>query len=149
MSNGSYRVCRFLADPVAPIRLFPEEAQRLPDAGLGYLLDVIMLRDAWMHRVDLARATGRPLVFGEHDREVVSQVVRDVGRCWNGPSVLLELNGPAGGRWRLGNDVPVATVRTDAVSYLRTVSGRDDHPALEADGGPAAVAATSAARVVF
>jgi uncharacterized protein (TIGR03083 family) len=132
--------------PVA--RLFPEEARRMPDVGLGYLLDVVMVRDAWMHRVDLARATGRPLALGEHDREVVAQVVRDVGRCWNGPSVLLELGGPAGGRWRLGNDTPAATVRTDAVSYLRAVSGRDDHPALEADGDPAAAAAV-AARVVF
>jgi hypothetical protein len=38
------------------------------------------------------------------------------------------------------------TVRTDAVGYLRAVSGRDDHPALEVDGDPAAAAA---ARVVF
>jgi uncharacterized protein (TIGR03083 family) len=133
--------------PVA--RLFPEDAQRLPDAGLGYMLDVIMLRDAWMHRVDLARATTRPLVLGEHDREVVSQVVRDVGRSWKGPSVLLELTGPAGGRWLLGNDDPAATVRTDAVGYLRAVSGRDDQPALEADGDPVAVAAAATARVVF
>jgi uncharacterized protein (TIGR03083 family) len=133
--------------PVA--RLFPEEARRLPDAGLGYLLDVIMLRDVWMHRVDLARATRRPLALGEHDREVVAQVVRDVGRCWNGPSVLLELTGPAGGRWRLGNDGPATTVRADAVGYLRAVSGRDDHPALEADGDPAAAAAAAAARLVF
>jgi uncharacterized protein (TIGR03083 family) len=133
--------------PVA--RLFPEEARRMPDVGLGYLLDVVMVRDVWMHRVDLARATGRPLVLGEHDREVVAQVVRDVGRCWDGPSVLLELGGPAGGRWRLGNDAPAATVRTDAVGYLRAVSGRDDHPALEADGDPTAAAAAAAARVVF
>jgi uncharacterized protein (TIGR03083 family) len=133
--------------PVA--KLFPEEARRMPDAGLGYLLDVIMVRDVWMHRVDLARATGRPLALGEHDREVVAQVVRDVGRCWNGPSVLLELGGPAGRRWRLGKDVPAATVRTDAVGYLRAVSGRDDHPALEVDGDPAAAAAAAAARVVF
>jgi uncharacterized protein (TIGR03083 family) len=133
--------------PVA--RLFPEEARRMPEAGLGYLLDVIMVRDAWMHRVDLARATGRPLALGEHDREVVRQVVRDVGRCWDGPSVLLELTGPAGGRWRLGNGRPAATVRADAVGYLRTVSGRDDHPALEADGDPAAAAAVAAARLVF
>jgi hypothetical protein len=40
-------------------RLFPEEARRMPDAGLGYLLDVITLRDAWMHRINLARATWR------------------------------------------------------------------------------------------
>jgi hypothetical protein len=29
------------------------------------------------------------------------------------------------------------------------VSGRDDHPALEVDGDPAAAAAAAAARVVF
>jgi hypothetical protein len=63
--------------------------------------------------------------------------------------VLLELGGPAGRRWRLGKDVPAATVRTDAVGYLRAVSGRDDHPALEVDGDPAAAAAAAAARVVF
>jgi uncharacterized protein (TIGR03083 family) len=133
--------------PVA--RLFPEEARRMPDVGLGYLLDVIMVRDVWMHRVDLARAIGRPLALGEHDREVVAQVVRDVGRRWGGPAVLLELTGPAGGRWRLGDGAPAATVRADAVGYLRAVSGRDDHPALEADGDLAAVAAVAAARLVF
>ena len=30
---------------------------------LGYLIDVIYLRDAWMHRVDTARATGKDLVL--------------------------------------------------------------------------------------
>lgn len=133
--------------PVA--RLFPEEARRMPDVGLGYLLDVIMLRDVWMHRVDLAQATGRPLALGEHDGEVVSQVVRDVGRCWDEPSVLLELTGPAGGRWLLGDDAPAATVRADAVAYLRVVSGRNGHPALQADGDPPAIAAVAAARLVF
>ena len=28
---------------------------------LGYLVDTIYLRDLWMHRVDVARATGRPV----------------------------------------------------------------------------------------
>ncbi len=72
--------------------------QTLPDDRLGYVLDVLGLRDPWMHRVDLARATGRPLVLGAHDREIVAQVVADLGRGWDGPPVLLELAGPAGGR---------------------------------------------------
>src|SRR6266853_617119 len=38
-------------------RMYPEEP--LPDDRLGYVLDVLGLRDPWMHRVDLARATGR------------------------------------------------------------------------------------------
>ena len=26
---------------------------------MGYLLDIVLTRDPWMHRVDIARATGR------------------------------------------------------------------------------------------
>src|SRR6266542_3686098 len=50
-----------------------------PDDRLGYVLDVLGLRDLWMHRVDLARATGRPLALGAHDRVVVAQVIADLG----------------------------------------------------------------------
>ena len=128
-------------------RMYPEEP--LSDDRLSYVLDVLGLRDPWMHRVDLARATGRPLVLGGHDRVVVAQVVADLGRAWEGPAVLLELTGPAGGRWALGDGSPVATVRADAVDYLRALSGRNDHPALEADGDQAAATAAAAARVVF
>jgi uncharacterized protein (TIGR03083 family) len=128
-------------------RMYPEDS--LPDDRLGYVLDVLGLRDLWMHRIDLARATGRPLALGAHDREVVAQVVADLGRAWEGPAVLLELTGPAGGRWALGQGSPVATVRADAVHYLRALSGRNDHPALEVDGDQAAVTAVAAARVVF
>jgi uncharacterized protein (TIGR03083 family) len=128
-------------------RMYPEEP--LPDDRLGYVLDVLGPRDLWMHRVDLARATRRPLALGGHDREIVAQVIADLGRAWEGPPVLLELTGPAGGRWALGQGSPVATVRADAVDYLRALSGRNDHPALEVDGDLAAVTAVAAARVVF
>lgn len=113
------------------------------------MLDALGLRDLWMHRVDLARATGRPLVLGAHDREIVAQVIADLGHAWDGPPVLLELTGPAGGGWTLGDGTPVATVRADAVGYLRALSGRDDHPALEVNGDEAAAAVLAAACVVF
>jgi MDMPI C-terminal domain len=63
--------------------------------------------------------------------------------------VLLELTGPAGSRWTLGHGAPAATVRADAVDYLRALSGRNDHPDLQADGDHTATAAAAAARVVF
>jgi uncharacterized protein (TIGR03083 family) len=127
--------------------MYPEEP--LPDDRLSYALDVLGPRDLWMHRVDLARATGRPVVLGGHDREIVAQVIADFGRAWEGPSVLLELTGPAGGRWALGQGSPVATVRADAIDYLRALSGRNDHPTLAVDGDLAATVAVTAARVVF
>src|SRR6266702_378684 len=128
-------------------RMYPEES--LPDDRLSYILDVLALRDPWMHRVDLARATGRPLALGAHDRVVVTQVIADLGRAWAGPAVLLELTGPAGGRWALGQGDPAATVRADTVDYLRALSGRNGHPSAEADGDHAAADAVTAARVVF
>ena len=128
-------------------RMFPEE--KLPDDRLSYILDVLGLRDPWMHRVDLARATGRPLPLGAHDRVIVAQVVADLGRAWHGPPALLELTGPVGGRWTLGHGAPAATIRADTVDYLRALSGRNGHPDLQADGDPTAAAAAAAARVVF
>jgi uncharacterized protein (TIGR03083 family) len=128
-------------------RLFPEDP--LPDPTLGYVLDVIAARDPWMHRVDLSTATGKPMVHGDHEREIVAQVVRDLGLAWAGPAVVLELTGPVGGQWTLGTGEPVATVRADAVGYLRTLSGRDDEPALDVDGDSSAANALASARVPF
>jgi uncharacterized protein (TIGR03083 family) len=121
-----------------------------PRWRLDYLLDVIFNRDLWMHRVDLARATGRPLVLGDHDREIVAQVVRDLALAWSGVPVALELTGPAGGCWLLGSGDPVAVVRAEAVAYMRALSGRDDEVALELVSGQAsALTPIRQARVVF
>jgi hypothetical protein len=123
-------------------RMYPEEP--LPDDRLSYLLDVLGLRDPWMHRVDIARATGRPLLLGAHDHVIITQVITDLGQAWDGPPGLLELTGPAGGRWTLGDGPPAATIQADAVDYLRTLSGRNDHPDLQVTGDPAAAAMPSA-----
>jgi uncharacterized protein (TIGR03083 family) len=121
-----------------------------PRWRLDYVLDVIFNRDLWMHRVDLARATGRPFVLGDHDREIVAQVVRDLGRGWSAVPVALELTGPAGGCWLLGSGDPVAVVRAEVVAYLRALSGRDDEVALELVSGQAsALSPLRQARIVF
>jgi hypothetical protein len=100
-----------------------------------------------MHRVDIAGAAGRQLLLGDHDRLIVGQVITDLGRAWQGPAAVLELTGPAGGRWTLGSGSPAATIQADAVDYMRVLSGRADRADLHADGDPRAAAA--AARVVF
>ena len=121
-----------------------------PRWRLDYVWDVIFNRDLWMHRVDLARATGRPLVLGDHDRQIVAQVVRDLARAWPPVPVALELTGPAGGGWLLGSGDPVAVVRVEAVAYMRALSGRDDEVALELVSGQAsALTPIRQARVVF
>ena len=99
-----------------------------------------------MHRVDLARATGRPFVLGDHDRQIVAPVVGDLARGWSSVPVpvALELTGPAGGGWLLGSGDPVAVVRAEAVAYMRALAGRDDEVALELVSGQASALTPSA-----
>lgn len=125
-------------------KMFPEE--NLPDSTFAYLFDVLSNRDTWLHRLEIARATGRPFVTGEHDRGVVTQVLRDLAQTWPGPPITLELTD---GRWALGVGEPVAVVRADTLDYLWHLSGRDGDPVLDIDGDPAVRAAVLSARVVF
>jgi uncharacterized protein (TIGR03083 family) len=140
----------------APVRrrirlslIFPE-AKRQPEDSFDYLVRVLIARDPWMHRLDIAAATGRAPVLGHHDRLIVEQVIRDLALAWTGPTVRLDLSGPAGGRWILGaQPPPVATISGDAADYMRLLSGRhtDHHPVAEGDH--TAAAAFLAMRIEF
>jgi uncharacterized protein (TIGR03083 family) len=94
----------------------------------GFLVDVILTRDTWMHRVDVARATGRELVLtSDHDGVLVDDIVREwAGR--HGQPCRLELTGPAGGSWTFGDGGEVLTA--DALAFCRSLSGRDVLPGL-------------------
>jgi uncharacterized protein (TIGR03083 family) len=100
-----------------------EEVNGTPETWrLGYLLDIILTRDTWMHRVDLARATERPLVLTpDHDGRIVAEVVAEWARRHGAPFTL-ELDGPAGGMFtcRRGGEA----IALDAVEFCRIVSGR-------------------------
>jgi len=89
---------------------------------LGYLFDVILTRDVWMHRVDITRATRRPLELdGEHDGRLVAGVVAEWASR-HGQPFILHLEGLAGGNY--ATDDPGETITIDAVEFCRTVSGR-------------------------
>ncbi|HEX3827551.1 MAG TPA: maleylpyruvate isomerase family mycothiol-dependent enzyme, partial [Sporichthyaceae bacterium] len=118
--------------------------------SIAYLHDVIHARDLWMHRDDLCRAIGTEFAPGPHTPDVVEQVLRDLDEHWPGPTVILELTGAADGAWQLGVGAPVATVRADAVSYMRALAGRDSDPAAQVvTGDPSAAPLVTAARVLF
>ena len=100
-----------------------EEVGGVPETWrMGYLLDVVLTRDTWMHRVDIARATGRELVLTpEHDGRLVADVVAEWARR-HGRPFTLRLEGPAGGTFTRdggGEDITI-----DAVEFCRTLSGR-------------------------
>ncbi len=89
---------------------------------VGYLVDVIMNRDFWMHRVDLTRATGREMVLTPaHDGAIVAGVVAEWARTHGEPFTLV-LEGPAGGTFGRGEGD--AELRLDAVEFCRILSGR-------------------------
>lgn len=89
---------------------------------MGYLLDIILTRDPWMHRVDIARATGREVdLTPEHDGRIVADVVAEWARRHGTPFTLI-LTGPAGGEYICGENGEHITI--DAVEFCRTLSGR-------------------------
>ncbi len=89
---------------------------------IGFMMDTILTRDPFMHRIDIARATG-VLVAPTADHEGV--IVDDVVREWaarHGAAYTLELTGPAGGHWSHG--VGGEQLHMDASEFCRVLSGR-------------------------
>ncbi len=107
---------------------------------LGYLTDLIMTRDVWIHRLDLCRATGREMVLtAEHDGRITALVVRELAdhlaKTVGETSVVLHLTGPAGGRWSMGDAAgPGATITMDACDLHWLAAGRTTAAELQQNG---------------
>lgn len=66
-SGRGLRALRRLPGPLRRMRIsriFPEDASALPEDSLDYLVRVLAARDVWMHRADLADATGGTFQLG-------------------------------------------------------------------------------------
>jgi uncharacterized protein (TIGR03083 family) len=89
---------------------------------LGYLIDVILTRDPWMHRLDICTALDRtPQLTADHDGVIVADVVSE----WadrHGKDFTLYLTGPAGGTWTAGTSGP--RIELDAVGFCRVIAKR-------------------------
>jgi uncharacterized protein (TIGR03083 family) len=129
--------------------LFPEETKLLPEDSFDYLVQVLMASDIWMHRLDVTLAAGREPQFHGHEGTIVAQVVRDLDTAWTGPAALIELTGPAGGRWSIGPGSPAATLTADTVTYMRLLSGRPVDPPPAVTGDPAVADRLRGAHVEF
>ncbi|MEO7981693.1 MAG: maleylpyruvate isomerase family mycothiol-dependent enzyme [Sporichthyaceae bacterium] len=128
------------------VRRFPLAGQPVEETGtqtekwsLGYLTDVILTRDTWMHRSDIAAATGRSMTLTpEHDGVLVADIAAEwAGR--HGQSCTLTLTGPAGGSWAFGGlgaagERPALVL--DAVEFLRILAGRGSGDGLLATRVP-------------
>ena len=88
----------------------------------GYLVDSVFTRDTWMHRLDIARATGRDMVLTpEHDGRMIADVVAEWARR-HGRPFSLTLSGPAGGQWRAGEAGD--RIELDALDFCQALAGR-------------------------
>jgi uncharacterized protein (TIGR03083 family) len=119
------RAARWRATRPALFRRMPmkEEVGGVQETWrLGYLLDIILTRDPWMHRVDIARATGREIeLTAEHDGRIIANVVAEWARR-HGKPFSLTLTGQAGKEYVSGDNGEQITI--DAVEFCRTLSGR-------------------------
>ncbi|HET8561819.1 MAG TPA: maleylpyruvate isomerase family mycothiol-dependent enzyme [Marmoricola sp.] len=108
-------------------RPMPPSAGALPGDTMAYLIDVIYHRDVWMHRIDIARATGCEMVASGAEPAIVAQVVRDLSRGWSATPFTLTLTGRVEGSWRIGDGGQDAgEITVDAVALCRLLSGRSD-----------------------
>ncbi|WP_248583493.1 maleylpyruvate isomerase family mycothiol-dependent enzyme [Nocardioides sp. InS609-2] len=89
---------------------------------IGFLMDTILTRDPFMHRIDIAHATGvLAPATAEHEGVIVDDVVREWARR-HGGAYTLELTGPAGGTW--SHDGGAGPISMDAFEFCRALSGR-------------------------
>lgn len=131
------RECRDLVGPAAKGRLrTPAPMRRFVKIPvvmgpidevwtLGHLLDVILTRDTFMHRIDISRATGADAdIDGEHDARIIAAIVADWSER-HGRPFDLHLTGPGGGRYVSPAVGDREQISIDAVEFCRTVSGRE------------------------
>jgi uncharacterized protein (TIGR03083 family) len=120
-ARGRRRTPSFVRGRTMPERFLVNGPE--PEAWtFGYLVDVILTRDTWMHRTDIALATGTPMTLtADHDGVIVADVVQDWASR-HGESFALTLGGPAGGTWTSGDGGP--SYDLDAVDFCRILSGR-------------------------
>jgi uncharacterized protein (TIGR03083 family) len=126
MAPRAARGRRRLPRPLRRLPMKVEVAKATETWRLGYLFDVILTRDTWMHRVDVARATQHDLVLTpEHDGRLVADVVAEWARR-HGRPFTLALEGPAGGTFTQAGtqDDRGEQLTLDAVEFCRIVSGR-------------------------
>jgi uncharacterized protein (TIGR03083 family) len=97
--------------------------------SMRHLMWVIHSRDTWMHRLDICRATGR--VFeqdAKHDGRIAALVMRDVAdvlaKKYEGPALVFDLSGAAGGTWKIGHGEPAAAIHMDVLAFNIFASGR-------------------------
>lgn len=116
-----------LPDTLRSLQLPIGTGVRVP---LMVFVDVILPRDMWMHRMEIALATGHEIVrTADHEGRLTALVMRDLARrltpVLQDTSAVYRLTGPDGGAFRYGPDAaPQAQITVDTVDFHLIASGR-------------------------
>jgi len=107
----------------ALIRGIRFSADNFGRVSFGYMSDIVVTRDSFVHRVDIARATGKSMVVtGDHEGRIVADVVCDCA-AHHGRGFTLRLTRPAGGTYHAGSGGE--EIALDGIQFCRILSGRD------------------------
>jgi uncharacterized protein (TIGR03083 family) len=121
-ARGRRRTPRFVRGRAMPEQPIEPTGRITERWAMGYLLDVILTRDTWMHRSDVALAVGRDMqLTPDHDGVLIADVVAEWAQR-HGQPCTLSLTGPAGGAWTFGDGGP--SYELAAVQFCRILSGR-------------------------
>jgi hypothetical protein len=92
------------------------------DWTIGFLTEVVLTRDPFMHRIDIARATGTQMQL---EAGTEGRLVADAAAEWaerHGQPCTVHLTGPAGGTYSWGSGGPEITY--DALEFCRALADR-------------------------
>ena len=124
--NARWRASRRLMRAL-PVKLDMRDGSK-ETVKLAYMFDTVLTRDTWMHRVDIAEATGTPMTLtAEHDGRIVADAVDEWARR-HGQPYTLRLTGAAGGNFSRG--ARGEEIEIDAVQFCRILSGRGEGSGL-------------------
>lgn len=106
----------------ALIRKVRFSADNFGRVSFGYINDIVVSRDSFIHRVDITRATGKSMtVTADHEGRLIADIVRDWAER-HGKGFTLRLSGPAGGHYR--DNAGGEDIELDALEFCRILSGR-------------------------
>src|SRR5699024_6152701 len=117
--RGRSRIPQFLQSRLTLTQDFDGVRERWT---LAYLFSTILTRDPFMHRIDIARATGVAVpATADHEGVIVADVVAEWATRHGDPYVL-DLTGEAGGHWARGR--AGEHLEMEASEFCRLLSGR-------------------------
>jgi hypothetical protein len=100
--------------------------------SLGFVADTIFTRDTFMHRIDIAVATGKEMEQGPQEKRIVADCMKEWGKAAKANARVV-LGGPAGDDYRVGVG-SAATIQASAVDFTRLLAKRPRGESVAIEG---------------